>query len=151
MAVDVILNALPKIRSDGKSKWRAPCPVHDGKNLNLMISERPDGSVGCYCFVCGANGLAVVDALSVDRQELFAPDDGYERPAISREMLITEAQDKLVIAMAMNQKDSYMTLQDKRRLKLAKERLQGIEELKTKYSQKAEAKVNRTVDQKIPF
>lgn len=129
MAIETILRALPIYKNYGKN-FRAPCPVHDGKDMNLMLSERPDGSVGAHCFVCGANGLAVVDALSVDRKELFPPDDGYEPPRFSREMQITEAQDQLVIAMAENRPRESLSLEDKRRIKLAEARLEGIQEIK---------------------
>lgn len=128
MAIDAILNALPIYKNYG-NKYRAPCPVHDGKEMNLMISERSDGSVGCHCFVCGANGLAVVDALGVDRKELFPPDDGYKPQALTREMRITYGQDQLIVAMDERLPEEAKTLEDKRRIKLAKARIEGIEQL----------------------
>lgn len=128
MSIEVILNALPKYRKSG-DKYRAPCPVHDGKDFNLMLSERSDGSVGAYCFVCGSTGLAVVDALSVDRKELFPPESDYQRPVITREMQTTYAQDQMIIAMCNAKPYDSLSLSDKRRLKLAKARVEGIEEL----------------------
>lgn len=127
MSIEVILNALPRYRQYGK-KWRAPCPVHDGKDLNLMLSERSDGSVGGYCFVCGANAVDVADALGVDKKEVFAPDSEYKRPVISREMEQHEREDKLVIMMA--EQNPPQTLADKRRVKLAHARLEGIQRLR---------------------
>lgn len=131
MSIEAILHALPIFKNYGK-KFRAPCPVHDGKDMNLMISERQDGSVGAYCFVCGANGLAVVDALGVDRKELFPADQDYERPVFTREMKITEAQDQLVVAMAEHRAWDSMSLQDKRRVKLAKSRLESFDEMRSR-------------------
>lgn len=137
MAIEVILNALPIFKNYGK-KFRAPCPVHDGKDMNLMISERDDGSVGAYCFVCGANGLAVCDALGVDRKELFPADQDYKKPVFTREMTTTYAQDLLIVSMADKRPYNTLTLADKRRLKLAKARIEGLEELKARSDQHAE-------------
>lgn len=150
MAIESILNALPIYKNYGK-KYRAPCPVHDGKDMNLMISERADGSVGCHCFVCGANGLAVVDALGVNRDELFPPDSDYKTPIITREMQITYAQDSLVIAMAEKMPRSAMTLEDKRRLKLAQARREGIEQIKQRMSENPDTTDNKKVDTSIRF
>jgi len=128
MAIEAILNALPKYKKYGK-KFRAPCVVHDGKDFNLMISERSDGSVGCYCFVCHANGLDVVDALGVNRSELFPPDSEYKRQPVTNDMRDKYAQDAMVLAMAEKAPEGSLTLADKRRIKLAKGRMEGIEQL----------------------
>jgi len=127
MAIEAILNALPIYKNYG-NKFRAPCPVHDGKDMNLMISERSDGSVGAHCFVCGANGLAVVDALGVKRSELFPPDSEYKRQPVTNDMRATYAQDAMVVAMAEKMPEGSMSLVDKRRLKLAKARMEGFEQ-----------------------
>lgn len=127
MAIEAILNALPKYRKNG-DKYRAPCPHHGGKDMNLIISERDDGSVGCYCFVCHANGLQVCDALGVDRKELFAPDADWKPSGMSREMKVTYAQDLLVVAMGESRPRDSLSLEDKRRLKLAQARIEGIEQ-----------------------
>ena len=130
MSIDVILNALDNTRKVGKDKYRAPCPVHNGTDRNLMISERRDGSVGAYCFVCGANGLDVVDSLMLNKSELFPPDSDYKAPVITKQMQSEEVQDKLVIAMS--QKSDNLTLADKRRIKLAEARLQGLAEIRSR-------------------
>ena len=131
MAIEAILHALPIFKNYGK-KFRAPCPVHDGKDMNLMISERDDGSVGAHCFVCGANGLAVVDALGVDRNELFPTNLEYDRPVFTREMTITEAQDRLVLSMAEKRPRETLTLIDKRRIKLARSRVESFDEIRAR-------------------
>jgi len=127
MAIEAILNALPKYKKYGK-KFRAPCPVHDGKDFNMMISERSDGSVGAYCFVCGASGLSLVDALGVNRSELFPPDSEYQRQPVTKDMRDKYAQDALVVAMAEKVSFNDMSLADQRRVKLAKARMEGIEQ-----------------------
>jgi len=131
MAIETFLNALPKYVKAG-DKFRAPCPVHGGKDNNLMINERQDGSVRCYCFVCGATALPVADALSIARKECFPEDNGYKRPAFTREMQTTEAQDRLVVAMADAKPWDSLSLQDKRRVKLAKSRIESFEEMRAR-------------------
>lgn len=131
MAIEAILNGLTNVVKSGKN-WRAPCPVHDGKDRNLVVFDNADGSVGCYCHVCGATGLAVVDAISVPRKELWPADNGYERPVFTREMKITEAQDQLVAAMADNRPWDSLTLADKRRVRLAKSRLESFDEMRSR-------------------
>ena len=125
MAIEAILNALPIFKNYGK-KFRAPCVVHDGKDFNLMISERSDGSVGCYCFVCHANGLDVVDALGLDRSELFPKDSDWKPSGMTREMKEAHTQDLMVVAMSENVSYESLSLADKRRIKLAKARLEGV-------------------------
>lgn len=125
MSIDVVLNALDNVRKSGKDKWRAACPVHNGKDRNLMISERSDGSVGVYCFVCGAGGLDITEAIGVSNKEIFAPGSDYKAPMISKKMLNEEQQDRLVLAMA--EKMPPQTLADRRRVQLAQSRLEGIQ------------------------
>lgn len=129
MSIERVLNALPRYKQYGK-KWRAPCPVHDGKDLNLMLSERSDGSVGGYCFVCGANAVDVALALGLDKKEVFSPDSEYRPPVITREMEQAEKEDKLVVMMS--EASPPQTLADKRRVKLAHARLEGIQRLREK-------------------
>jgi hypothetical protein len=107
--------------------------VHGGKDLNMIVSERSDGSVGAYCFVCGASGIDLVDHLGLERSEVFAPDSEYKAPVITKKMQSEEMQDKMIIAMA--QVNPPVTLADKRRVQLAHSRLEGITELKQKMLQ----------------
>jgi hypothetical protein len=125
MSIDVVLNALDNVRKVGADKWRAACPVHNGKDRNLLVSERGDGSVGAHCFVCGATGPDVVQSLGVNIKEIFAPDSDYKAPMISKKMLNEEQQDRLVLAMA--EKMPPQTLADRRRVQLAQSRLEGIQ------------------------
>lgn len=125
--LDNILGNLTKYKKVGEGKYRAPCPVHDGKDNNLMISESPDGKIGCHCFVCGANGLDVVGALGLSPAELFPPEDKYERPVVTKKMIEQLTQDKLIVMMYESDSGS-KSLADRRRYRQAKARIAGIEE-----------------------
>ena len=146
MSIDNILGSLDNVRQSGKAKWRAPCPVHKGKDRNLMISERSDGSVGCYCFVCGAGGLDVAESLGLPVSEIFAPDSKYERPVITKKMQEEEKMDRLVIEMA--KVNPPKTLEDTRRVQLAQARLEGIQGKRDQLSQQHETK---SVDDPMSF
>lgn len=146
MSIENILGSLDNVRKSGNSKWRAPCPVHKGKDRNLMISERSDGSVGCYCFVCGAGGPDVMQSLGLDLKEIFAPDSEYQRPVITKKMQEEETMDRLVIEMA--KVNPPKTLEDTRRVQLAQARLEGIQGKRDQLSQQPETK---SVDDPIPF
>ena len=125
MSIESILGRLDKVRKSGRDKWRAPCVVHGGKDLNMIISERSDGSVGAYCFVCGASAVDLADTLGLDRSEVFAPDSDYKAPVITKQMESEEKQDRMIIAMAAVTPP--VTLADKRRVQLAHSRLEGIQ------------------------
>lgn len=146
MSIDNILGSLDNVRQSGKAKWRAPCPVHKGKDRNLMISERSDGSVGCYCFVCGAGGPDVMQSLGLDLKEIFAPDSEYRRPVITKKMQEEEKMDRLVVEMAKVTPPT--TLADKRRVQLAEARLEGIQGKRDQLMQTNETK---SVDDTMPF
>jgi hypothetical protein len=146
VSIDNILGSLDNVRKSGNAKWRAPCPVHKGKDRNLMISERSDGSVGCYCFVCGAGGPDVMQSLGLDLKEIFAPDSKYERPVITKKMQEEETMDRLVIEMA--KVNPPKTLEDTRRVQLAQARLEGIQGKRDQLSQQHETK---SVDDPMPF
>lgn len=133
MALAVILAALPKSRPAGQGKYRAPCPVHQGKDFNLMLSEDATGKVGCHCFVCGANGLAVVDALGLSTSELFPPDDGYVRPVYTEKMKHQKIEDSMYQSIFNDEKQKRpMTLEERRRNRKAEARLKGIQMIQEK-------------------
>lgn len=129
MTIEAILNRLDKHRRVGENKYRAPCPVHQGKDLNMMLSERSDGSVGVHCFVCGATGMEVVEALGLPVKELFAENTEYVPPKITSKMRQQEAEDEIVLLIAKNA-DQKLSLDDKRRIRLARHRLASISALK---------------------
>lgn len=128
MTVQTILNRLDKVRKTGTDKWRTPCPVHNGKDYNMSIRECSDGTVLAHCFVCGADGPALCDALGISKSEIFPPDSQYVRPVVTKKMQQEALEDEFVISIASQQRK--LTLEDKRRLRLAKARLEGIEQIK---------------------
>lgn len=131
MTAQTILNHCDKVRNAGQDKWRIPCPSHGGKGFNMMISERSDGSVGAHCFVCGANGVDLIESLNLPMKELFAPDSEYQRPLVTKKMQTQAQEDEAVLMVAKGYKErgERMTLEDKRRVRLAKARLEGIQQL----------------------
>jgi len=127
MTVQAILNKLPKYKASGQNKWRAPCPVHEGKDLNMIISEDETGKVGMHCFVCNANGVEVVQALGLPMAELFPPDDGYSRPAITARMQSKCLEDQIFVSIYDEEaKNRSMTLIEKRQYRAAKARIEGF-------------------------
>lgn len=128
MTVQTILNRLDKVRNSGQDKWRIPCPVHNGKDFNMSIKECSDGTVLAHCFVCGADGPALCEALGLPLAEIFPPDNNYVRPVVTKKMQQEALEDEFVISIASQQRK--LTLEDKRRLRLAKARLEGIEQIK---------------------
>lgn len=127
MTIEAILNKLPKYRAQGGNRFRAPCPVHQGKDFNLLLSEDPTGKVGAHCFVCGANGLAVVDALGLSSAELFPPDDHYQRPVVTKAMKERRLEAQCYIDIYQEEsKKRRMTLEEKRGYKKAQAQVAGI-------------------------
>lgn len=130
MALATILNSLPKSRNAGQGKYRAPCPVHQGKDFNLMLSEDATGKVGCHCFVCGANGVDVVEALGLSTKELFPPDDGYVRPVVTQKMREQYVEDGVYSDIYRQESTTRkMTLEEKRRNRKAEARRVGIKQM----------------------
>lgn len=125
--IAIILDRLPKSRPSGQGKYRAPCPVHNGKDFNLMLSEDATGKVGCHCFVCGANGIDVVEALGLPVSELFPPDNGYVQPVVTGKMRHQKLEDQLFCDIYERESESrMMTLDEKRRYRKAKARIDGV-------------------------
>ena len=113
MTVQTILNRLDKVRNSGQDKWRIPCPVHNGKDFNMSIKECSDGTVLAHCFVCGADGPALCEALGLPLAEIFPPDNNYVRPVITKKMQQTP-RDKLKPQQpSINALSSFSTNQDK--------------------------------------
>lgn len=131
MTMQNILARLDKVRPAGERKYRCPCPVHSGKDFNMMLSERSDGSVGVHCFVCGATGTELMEMLGLPMKELFAEDSDYVRPVINSKMRQEKLEDELVLDIAKSAAESgqRLSLEDKRRIRLARHRIASIENL----------------------
>lgn len=72
-----MLDYLERVRKSGADRWRAPCPVHNGKDRNLAITLKPDGTYVAYCHVCGCNQNDVAKSLRIPMQVIY-PD--YKKP-----------------------------------------------------------------------
>jgi len=128
MTVQTILSHFDKVRNSGQDKWRVPCPVHNGKDYNMSIKECSDGTVLAHCFVCGADGPKLVEALGLSMSEIFPPNQDYIRPVLTKKMQQEALEDEIVLSIA-NQSRT-LSLEDKRRVRLAKARLEGIQQIK---------------------
>ena len=78
MSIEIILNALDKVKRKSAGKYIALCPCHAEKTPSLAISETTDGSVLLHCFGCGAGAMDVISALGIDASELFPERDRYD-------------------------------------------------------------------------
>lgn len=146
MSIESVLARLDKVKQINKNQWASICPVHNSNSRKLYLKEGSDGRVLAYCQVCGCNAIEVADQLGLDRSEVFAPDNDYKAPVISKRMEEEEKMDRLVLAMA--DVTPPVTLADKRRVQLAQARLEGIQGKRDKLAQHNETK---SVDVDMPF
>lgn len=125
--IDELLDKLEKVRSTGRDKWVACCPVHGDKNPSMSVAEK-DGRVLCHCFSCGANGLEVVQALGLSPSVLFEKplEQGYIPKRVYEEL----EMDRLVIAgyEEMKKAGKPLSYKDFKRVRLARNRIQVLEE-----------------------
>lgn len=112
------------IKKSGKG-WVARCKVHNDKDFAMSIKECENGSIVAHCFACGANGLDLYKALGLDLSELFGERESTHIPDNIRSQY---QEDKFYIAIYESDinKGISPTLKDKRRMKLAKARTEGI-------------------------
>lgn len=79
--VDTVLARLDRVKTAGKSRWRAQCPVHDGHSLQVTAAD--DGKVLFKCWGCDAPAVEICRALGLQLRDLF-PYDPTWRPDHSR-------------------------------------------------------------------
>lgn len=96
MDVTVILSRLAKVKKTTKG-WTAQCPSHPDKSPSLMVSVRPDRSIGLHCFG-GCETHDVVAAIGLTLADLFDDriEPGYIPP---RRMGITHADALRMLAV----------------------------------------------------
>ena len=70
MNIHAIIERLDKVRKNGNG-YMACCPVHTEKTPSLSLTEK-DGKILCHCFGCGADGIAVVEAIGLKPDVLFS-------------------------------------------------------------------------------
>lgn len=119
--IENFIERLEKVRKSGKG-YVACCPVHKDNNPSMSITEK-DGKVLCYCFACGASGEAVAEALGLPMSALFS--EPFIKTGLSRKDKDDLEMDRLVIMIAEKSKPTTYT--DFKRLRLAKERVAGLE------------------------
>jgi len=111
------------IRKSGKN-WVARCPVHNDKDFAMSIKE--DGNrVLAHCFACGANGLALYRALDLPLDELMG---GEQENTVPRHVIEKAKEDRWFIAIYESdvKKGIKPTLNEKRRYRMAKERIRVL-------------------------
>ena len=129
MTAQAILNALDGVKSTGRDKWVALCPVHGDRSASMGVKECSDGTVLVNCFSCGASGMDVVLELGLHPSELFPPDSSKPRGPSRQQQALAE-QDKLVqlLYKADRKAGKEPSLADYRRYKLAIHRTPPPEE-----------------------
>lgn len=119
--IENFIERLEKVRKSGKG-YVACCPVHKDRNPSMTITEK-DGKVLCYCFSCGANGKQVVEAIGLPYAALFS--EPFIKTGISSKDRENLEMDRLVLAVA--EKNEPTSYSDFKRLRLARERVSGLE------------------------
>ena len=125
--VEELLDRLEKVRSTGKDKWKACCPVHGDRNPSMDIEDK-DGKVLVHCKACNANGLEVVQALGLPVSVLFEKE--LPKGHIPKKLKEEVSVDRLVIegAKQMEKNGKPLSYNDFKRLRLAKSRIEAYEE-----------------------
>ena len=112
------LDHLKKLRKNGENRWRACCPVDNGSNpTSLSIKYCEDHSYIVHCFNCGANGIEVFEVLGLDLKELMG-----ERVSQVKPVNNIYEQAFMAIAESEKKKGNYISLNDKRKVRLLKAR-----------------------------
>lgn len=119
--IENFIERLEKVRKSGKG-YVACCPVHKDRNPSMTITEK-DGKVLCYCFSCGANGKQVTEAIGLPYAALFS--EPFIKTGISSKDRENLEMDRLVLAVA--EKNEPTSYSDFKRLRLARERVSGLE------------------------
>lgn len=125
--VEELLDRLEKVRSTGKDRWKACCPVHGDRNPSMDIEDK-DGKVLVHCKACNANGLEVVQALGLPVSVLFEKE--LPKGHIPKKLKEEVSVDRLVIegAKQMEKNGKPLSYNDFKRLRLAKSRIEAYEE-----------------------
>jgi hypothetical protein len=123
-----ILDRLDKVRRNG-DRYRAICPVHDGKNPTALSLAEEDGKVLIHCHVCLAKGPEVVRAIGLTDAALFrdAPTGG--KGYFSREQKGLAQEDAFFIQIYETQlaKGHQPSRKEFRRYRLSLQRVKILE------------------------
>jgi len=103
MKIEMLLDALRKVRVTGSGEWVACCPAHDDRSPSLAIKDNGDGRILVHCFA----GCAVEDVLGSvgmilsDLMPEKALDHRVKRiPFNPRTVLEANAFNSLIVAIA---------------------------------------------------
>ena len=128
--IDLLLSRLESVREMGTpGKWMARCSAHDDRTPSLSISLRGD-SIALYCFA-GCSTEDVLSAIGLTFSDLYGRDKGPYQAAIAnkgakfQKHLNPYDVDLMVLKLAKADLEAGrpLTLEDKARIELAKERL----------------------------
>jgi hypothetical protein len=73
--LDQILDRLVKVKSSGRDKWTACCPVHKDNTPSMGVWDEGD-RILMHCLGCGAKGPEIMGALALPIGMLFKDDNG---------------------------------------------------------------------------
>ena len=111
--IDDFVDRLENVRKSGTS-YRAACPVHNGKDRNLLINMK-NGEVYAHCFVCSANTFEVAQSLGVKGET-------EERPPIPHYSKDQRKFDTYMIELCEAQGIDKLTYSDKKKYNECKRR-----------------------------
>ena len=76
------LNRLPKLRANGKDRWRAQCPAHDSNSHSLSCAIASDNRLLIKCHV-GCSAWDVLQAVGCDWEDVFPEENKHDRSLIA--------------------------------------------------------------------
>jgi len=117
------------VKPRGKG-WICRCPVHNDKDFAMSINVGRDRPIVAYCYVCEAGGLELYQALGVDLEEYFGKKLERDANYMPRDVKELLDLDRTVVKIYRRQEERgvYASLEDKRRYKLAKGRIIGVQQ-----------------------
>lgn len=133
--INNLLSRLDKVKSQGKSQWRACCPAHGGNGLNLSVKQTDTGHILIKCFSHGCAVEDIINSIGLDWEDVL-PDERHVETIKPQKhllpstdglrMLRYESQIVLVTAYAMRNAD--INQSDLTRLELSMQRINHIKE-----------------------
>ena len=129
--INDVLSKLDGVKQVGTNKWKAKCPVHNDKNPSMTVSVK-DNKVLCYCFSCQATGKDVAAALGLPVSSLFENPMTVDKSEWRKKKLLEEKTSDemfLKIYQSWEQAGKYIPWSDKKRYKIAINRVQSIENI----------------------
>ncbi len=135
MCVEKLLTRLEKVHERGGGRWLACCPHHDDNHPSLSIRQEGNGIILIHCFA-GCSASDVMSAVGLTLADLY-PD----RPNVHhvgklpdwKRKKLEDARDHelliLTLAASDRKNGKVISLGDKKRERLARRRLERINEV----------------------